>query len=350
MAGLNPHVPLNLAQAAIFTGKGFNSPEDYNRYLLKFQDRPLCPSVALDPVRFNRYDMDIPRLINDVGWSDLPLDQCYSFRPEAVRMFYANMRPCFNTDPPTFTTTVYNYLLTISVDLLSYLLGYPIQGAEVVDEVDFAAVDFNENEAMHLYARDIGAYHPTRFDARRLPDDLKILHFYITRVFLPRSHGLTRIYPMDMWILASAKENRCISYPHLMMGHMMQYCDDYYHDELPFAPQITLLMRSLGLDLRFKVARVDLDDSLRAQFVLRKVHALVGRRRPRVNASGGVIVGSVVPTEAAEGAPEEGLSLADLVEGIPEEEKGAEEAPEEGGAEEAMSDISDYLFSPDYPF
>ncbi|CAL1406218.1 unnamed protein product [Linum trigynum] len=177
MAGLNPHVPLNLAQAAIFTGKGFNSPEDYNRYLLKLQDRPLCPSVALDPVRFNRYDMDIPRLINAVGWSDLPLDQCYSFRPEAVRMFYANMRPCFNTDPPTFTTTVYNYLLTISVDLLSYLLRYPIQGAEVVDEADFAAVDFNENEAMHLYARDIGAYHPTRFDARRLPDDLKVLHF-----------------------------------------------------------------------------------------------------------------------------------------------------------------------------
>ncbi|CAL1380843.1 unnamed protein product [Linum trigynum] len=213
------------------------------------------------------------------------------------------MRPCFNTDPPTFTTTVYNYLLTISVDLLSYLLGYPIQGAEVVDEADFPTVEFNENEAMHLYARDIGAYHPARLDARCLPDDLKVLHFYITRVFLPRSHGLTRIYPMDMWILARAKENRHISYPHLMIGHMMQYCDDYFYDELPFAPQITLLMRSLDLDMRYKVARVNLIDSLWDQFVLRKVNALVGRRRPWVNASGGVTIGSVVPTEVAEVGP-----------------------------------------------
>ncbi|CAL1380842.1 unnamed protein product [Linum trigynum] len=281
MAGLNPHVPLHLAQASIFTGRGFNRPEDYNRYLVKFQDRPLCPSVYLDLARFNRYDMNIPRLINVVGGLI-----------------------CLSISAMAFVLKQFEF------DLLSYLLGYPIQGAEVVDEADFPTVEFNENEAMHLYARDIGAYHPARLDARCLPDDLKVLHFYITRVFLPRSHGLTRIYPMDMWILARAKENRHISYPHLMIGHMMQYCDDYFYDELPFAPQITLLMRSLDLDMRYKVARVNLIDSLWDQFVLRKVNALVG------------------------------LSLADLVEGIPEEEE----------AEEAMSDISDYLSSPTYPF
>ncbi|CAL1380847.1 unnamed protein product [Linum trigynum] len=263
MAGIIPHVPLHLAQAAIFTGRGFNSAEDYNRYLLKFQDRPLCPSVSLDPARFNRYDMNIPGPINVVGWSNLPLDHCYGFHPEAVCMFYANMRPCFNTDPPTFTTTVYNYLLTISVDLLSYLLGYPINGAEVVDEADFPTVEFNEAEALHLYVRDIGAYHPTRLEARHL---------------------------------------------------------------------------------RYKVARVNLIDTLRAQFVLRKVDALVGHPPPRVNASGGMTVGFFVPADVAEGGPEEGLSLADLVEGIPENE---EAMPEN---EEAMSDILDYLSSPSYPF
>ncbi|CAL1402133.1 unnamed protein product [Linum trigynum] len=68
---------------------------------------------------------------------------------------------------------------------------------------------------------------------------------------------------------------------------MLNYCDDNFNEDLPFAPQITLLLRALGIDLRYKVARVDLIDTLCAQFVLRKVNAVVGRRCPRVNASGG---------------------------------------------------------------
>ncbi|CAL1392715.1 unnamed protein product [Linum trigynum] len=54
------------------------------------------------------------------------------------------------------------------------------------------------------------------------------------------------------------------------------------------------------------MARVDLLSSLRAQFVLRKVDASVGRRRPLVNALGGEAAGHAVPSL------EDGLSLADL--------------------------------------
>ncbi|CAI0458048.1 unnamed protein product [Linum tenue] len=351
MAGINPEVPLHLAQAAIFTGKGFRNAEDYARYLIKFQDRPLCPSISLDPARFNRYDMNIPGLINAVGWSNLPLDQCYSFRPEAVRMFYANMQPCFNTDPPTFTTVVYNYLITVTVDILSYLLGYPVAGAEVLDEGDFQEAGFNEVEAIRLYTRDTGEYHSSQLATGRLPDDLKVLHFFITRVFFPRSHGLNRIYPMDMWILASAKENRPISYPHLMFSHMLHYCDDNYNEELPFAPQITMLLRGLGIDLRYKVARVDLIDTLRAQFVLRKVNAFVGRRRPRVNASGGegTVVVPAVPLEidtVDEAVPEEPLAVESSDDG----EEGLSIADLEDGLGENDGEISDYLSSPTFEF
>ncbi|CAL1381605.1 unnamed protein product [Linum trigynum] len=288
MAGINPHVPLHLAQAAIFIGKGFRSAEDYARYLIKFQDRPLCPFISLDPARFNRYDMNILGLINAVGWSDLPLDQCYSFRPEAVRMFYANMQPCFNTDPPTFTTVVYNYLLTISVDILSYLLGYPIAGAEVLDEEDFQEVGFNEVEAIRLYTRDTGEYYPSRLASGRLPDDLNVLLFFITCVFLPRSH----------------------------------------------------------------VARVNLIDTLRAQFVLCKVHAFVRRRRPQANALVGDRTGPVVPAESLAAEPEDGPAVpAEILVDEPEDpEDGLSTADmeEELGGDEG--EISDYLSSPTYPF
>ncbi|CAL1356123.1 unnamed protein product [Linum trigynum] len=129
--------------------------------------------------------MDIPRLINSIGWGDILPNRNFGFRPEAVRMFYANMKPCFQISPPCFTTIVYNYLITINVELLSLLLGIPVAGAEVQNESDFHSVDLNEGDALRLYTCDTGLYYPSDFHSRRLPDDLKVLHFYITRAFLP---------------------------------------------------------------------------------------------------------------------------------------------------------------------
>ncbi|CAL1360411.1 unnamed protein product [Linum trigynum] len=135
MVASNQHVAtLRLAQAAIFNGKGFEDAAGYARYLLQFQDRPLHPSITLDPSKFNRYGMDIPRLINTIGWGDILPNRNFGFRPEAVRMFYANMKPCLHISPPCFTAIVYNYLITINVELLSLLFGIPIFGAEVMNE------------------------------------------------------------------------------------------------------------------------------------------------------------------------------------------------------------------------
>ncbi|CAI0426819.1 unnamed protein product [Linum tenue] len=270
--------------------------------------------------------MDVPRLINSLGWKEILPNRNFGFRPAVVRMFYANMKPCFQISLPCFTTIVYNYLITINVELLSLLLGIPVAGAEVQNESDFHSVGFNEGDALRLYARDTGRYYPSDFHSGRLPDDLKVLNYYITRAFLPRSHGLNKLYPSDLWILASAKENRVISYPHLMFDHMMNYHDAYYDEDLPFAPQMTQILLALGLDLRFKVARVDILSSLRAQFVLRKVDASVGRRRSLVNSPGGEAADHAVPPH------EDGLSLADLG------EEEAKEAPEPNNRARVMRD------------
>ncbi|CAL1394764.1 unnamed protein product [Linum trigynum] len=208
-------------------------------------------------------------------------------------MFYSNMKPCLHVSPPCFTMIVYNYLITINVELLSLLLGIPITGAEVMNELDFHSVEFNVGDALRLYTRDTGRYYPSEFHSGRLPDDLKVLHFYITLCFLPRSFGLNTIYPSDLWILASAKENR--------------------------------ILLALGLDLRFKVARVDILSSLHAQFILRKVDASVGRRRPLINAPGG---------ESAAGVPsdQDGLHLSKL---------GGDEAVEEPDMADPVSIVGD---------
>ncbi|CAL1382834.1 unnamed protein product [Linum trigynum] len=133
---------------------------------------------------------------------------------------------------------------------------------------------------------------------------------------------------------------------------MLHYCDDNFNEELPFAPQITLLMRALGLDLHYKVARVNLIDTLRAQFVLRRVHASIGRRRPRVNASWGDRTGHVVPAESLAAEPEDGPAVpAEILADEPEDpEDGLSTADmeEELGGDEG--EISDYLSSPTYPF
>ncbi|CAL1402032.1 unnamed protein product [Linum trigynum] len=102
-------------------------------------------------------------------------------------MFYANMRPCYNTNPPSFTTIVFNYLITINVDLLSQLLSIPISGIVVMNESEFPDAEFNELVVIRT---------------------------------------LTTVYPTDQRIMASAKENRVISYPHLMFDHMLLHVVD----------------------------------------------------------------------------------------------------------------------------
>ncbi|CAL1383319.1 unnamed protein product [Linum trigynum] len=190
-----------------------------------------------------------------------------------------------------------------------------------MDASDFQVVAFDEIKAIHKYTRDTGRVDPNVLPFGRLPYDLKVLHFYLTRVFLPCSYGHATIHPTDLWILASAKENHAISYPRLMFGHMVTYYDDNYKGDLPFSPQITLLLQALGGDLRYKVYRVDLIDRLLSQFVLRKVDASVGRRRPRVNAPRGERVANVVPPL------EDGLSLTYLVDDDTTSSSGVRKVP-----------------------
>ncbi|CAL1378777.1 unnamed protein product [Linum trigynum] len=134
---------------------------------------------------------------------------------------------------------------------------------------------------------------------------------------IPLSSTLEDFLTISKFSISTFLGSFCLgpmAYPHLMFDHMLNYHDEYYDGELPFAPYITQIVLALGLDLRFKVARVDLLNSLCAQFFLRKVDASVGRRCPLVNAPGGEAAAHAVPSH------EDGLSLPDLCEDEAEEE------------------------------
>ncbi|CAL1367809.1 unnamed protein product [Linum trigynum] len=217
----------------------------------------------------------------------------FSFCLEAVRLFYVNLVPCPGCDPAFFTTTVFNYDITVTPALLANLLNLSHTGLRAGTDSEFASRGFLFDAALARYTRDIGDFYHSPLAAGRIPDDLKVLHFFITRTFLPRDLSSTDIlHSADLWILSNAKEGRLISYASLMFSHLIKFGLEYYSGPLSFGPQITKFLYKVGIDLRDKVMLCNVLDDLKPQHVLAKLNAEVGPRKPIIG-SGGVITGPV---------------------------------------------------------
>ncbi|CAL1401461.1 unnamed protein product [Linum trigynum] len=280
MAPSNLQLNVNLALAAIFTNRGFRNSEAYSKYLRSFCDRPLHPSFLIPPTSFNRYRLRVNGYINDLGWSSLfqnrLLDQC----PEAVRMFYASMQCGPGRYPSYFTTTVYNFSVTVTADILATLLHLPHGGYQAETAADFDNYGFHPIDTMSYLASDYGSHELSRFSVERLPDDLRALQFYVSHVFLPRAADqAATLDDSDLWILFNAKTSCPISYASLMFNHMMKYREEECSSKLPFGPQITHLLAILGVDLRGKIINREARSDLQAQHVLRRPISWLGPRK-----------------------------------------------------------------------
>ncbi|CAL1360709.1 unnamed protein product [Linum trigynum] len=115
----------------------------------------------------------------------------FSYCPEAVRLFYVNLVPGPGCDLAFFTKTVFNYDITVTPALLANLLNLPHTGLRAGTYGEFAARGFRFDAALARYTRDIGEFFPSPLAAGRLPDDLKVLYFFITRCFLLRDLSCT---------------------------------------------------------------------------------------------------------------------------------------------------------------
>ncbi|CAL1410698.1 unnamed protein product [Linum trigynum] len=277
-----------LHPAVVFKNQGYRNAAAYSRYLRRFRDRAIYPSFSIHPTCFDKYDMHIPSLLKNLGWSSLVENMRFSYCPEAVRKFYVNIKRGPGCDPSFFTTIVFDNEIKVTSQLLATLLDLPHSGVQAGTEGEFSSHGFPFDTALESLTRDIGQYYPNRLAAGRLYDDLKVLHFFITRSFLPRDLSTTNILdPTDLWILSNAKAGCPISYASLMFQHMLRFGMEYFSGPLAFGPQITKLLYKLGIDLRDKIILCNILEEVRPQHVLAKLDAEVGPRK-LVNGSGGV--------------------------------------------------------------
>ncbi|CAL1383105.1 unnamed protein product [Linum trigynum] len=87
--------------------------------------------------------MNLPSMLAGLGWSSLVEDQCFSFCPEAVRMFYVSIKrwPC--PKPLFFTTVVYNHKIKVTPDLLASVLSLPHSGLQAGFDGEFHDLGFD---------------------------------------------------------------------------------------------------------------------------------------------------------------------------------------------------------------
>ncbi|CAI0406325.1 unnamed protein product [Linum tenue] len=281
--------PINfqLHPAVTFNNKGFHNPARYERYLNHFRHRPLYPSFTIHPSSFQKYGLDISGLITNLGWDSLFENRRFSQCPEAVRMFYASLKRGPGPSPASFTTVVYHHEILVTPALLAEILGLPCEGSSAATNDDLAEIRFDYGSALESLTHNIGRRFSNMLSAGRLADLFKVMHFFITRVLLPRSVSSSELaHPSDVWIMANARDQIPLNFSSLMFAHMIKFGDENYSGPLPFGPQITRLLYNLGIDLSDKIVVCDIREDLRAQHVLVRVDASVGRRKPVIRSGG----------------------------------------------------------------
>ncbi|CAL1393161.1 unnamed protein product [Linum trigynum] len=83
---------LQLQSSVLFKNQRFRNDATYSRYHRSFRDRPLYPSFSIQPATFSKYDMNIPAYLKNIVWESLVTNLRFSQCPEAVRLFYVNLR------------------------------------------------------------------------------------------------------------------------------------------------------------------------------------------------------------------------------------------------------------------
>ncbi|CAL1371429.1 unnamed protein product [Linum trigynum] len=189
-----------------FNNQGFQTGREYARYLRSFRDRPIQPSFTFQPSAFNKYGMNLSSMLAGFRWSSLVEDQRFSFCPEAVRMFYVSIKWGLGPEPSFFTTVVYNHKIKVTPDLLASVLSLPHSGLQAGFDGEFHNLGFDFLASLSLLSEDTGRYFSHHLDVGRLPDDLKVLHWFITRCWLPRDlRSSDVLHPNDLWIMSHAR-------------------------------------------------------------------------------------------------------------------------------------------------
>ncbi|CAN1216691.1 hypothetical protein LINPERPRIM_LOCUS731 [Linum perenne] len=263
----------------------------YNQF---YFDRPTIPIVRLDPVAFSKYGFNTTSLIANLGWSSLLMRCSSKYYPDAVYQFYVNLQVEGSLNNGKFSTYVDGHIIYVTPALLASVLDLPHLGASVFQEDDFHLLNFKPSSALSTWTGETYSSYAVTTSSK-LPEHLRLLHYFITHVFLPRSLGQYLVTPLDTWLLHCVVSNIPVDYSTLMFSIMTKFGNHLYEGELPFGSMISSFLERLGITLRMHFSEAFVVDNLRPQHVLRQINW--SGCKP-VNASGGYMDADDILEEA----------------------------------------------------
>ncbi|CAN1238756.1 hypothetical protein LINGRAPRIM_LOCUS2179 [Linum grandiflorum] len=213
--------------------------------------RLILPSTHLDTSGFKKYGLDPASLIGNLGWLSLISNRSFSFFPDVVRQFYANLQLEGRLQDGCFSTFVEGRRIFVTPQLLVQVLGIPTGGLPVFNESDFARVGFDPYVVLLRWA-DIPYHVRPLSDVSVLLKYLRVLHFFVSKILLPRSVGKYLVNDLDVWLLYCYVFSIQTDYGCLMFGAMVHYSDPKHPGALLFGPAISFLLNALGIPLGSK--------------------------------------------------------------------------------------------------
>ncbi|CAN1325784.1 hypothetical protein LINPERPRIM_LOCUS33612 [Linum perenne] len=235
-----------------------------------FLGRNIITPTVLETTPFSRYNLNPDTLIAALGWGPVITEQPTKVYPDTVYQFYANLKLEGPLTSGKFSTYVDGHVIIVTPLLLAQVLGLPLYGDSISSLDQFYLADFNPCDALSHWTGE--TYSDQAFSTvSKLPDNLKVFHFFLTRILLPRSHGQFLVTPMDTWIMHSTIVGRHLNFCSLMFASMVHFRNPEVNDDLPFGGFISALVERLGVPLAHRFFSTDKVDYLRTQHVFRRI-------------------------------------------------------------------------------
>ncbi|CAN1125126.1 hypothetical protein LINPERPRIM_LOCUS31515 [Linum perenne] len=175
------------------------------------------------------------------------------------------------------------HIIYVTPNLLSQVLALPQVGVSIFDESDIALLKFNPSAALSTWTGD--SYSSLAYaSVFSLPDSLKLFHYFLTRVFLPRSIGRFLVTPMDTWLMHCATTGVEVDFSTLMFTALTHFGNHLQEGDLPFGGAISALIERLGIRLHGRFSTIGDTLDIRPQHILR---CIGWSRCPPLNSSGG---------------------------------------------------------------
>ncbi|CAN1179322.1 hypothetical protein LINPERPRIM_LOCUS36721, partial [Linum perenne] len=155
--------------SARYVGDIHPSPEAYRRHIHHFRRQAIIPTYVFRYEGFDKYNIQIQKVINNLGWMNALPAYPQSYCPEPVRLFYSNLQ--VSQSNPLRLQTMVN------------------------DNYDLIEHGFNHISALQSHLAILPFENPAHISSKCLPDHMRVMHFLITRHFLPRSTARDELTP-----------------------------------------------------------------------------------------------------------------------------------------------------------